>query len=425
MRRRIRLACLLSAPVLVACLLLASAASAVLVQLPGDPAPVGYQPPINQGAAQTKRASAEAKMVTYHHGPVMTSNTNYPLFWAAGGEAAYPAGYISGIDTWFGDVAHDSGNLLNTESILTQYGDEEGGFANYNSHFGGAQIDTDPYPANGCKAAAICLTREQVEAEVRGYAEAHALPGDLAHEYFVLTPPGVAICFEAAGKQCSEGTEKFKFCAFHSDIPVGGATYIYAANPWVESSACVAESPNETPSDHAISGGLAHEHSESVTDPLGTGWFNEKKEEVADLCRSANPLKELGTPLGTAPDGAPYNQLINGHEYLYQMMWSNERGACEQRVALPPTFKKLSPKKGPTSGGTRVTIVGTGFIGAVTVYFGSTPGTDVKLTSSTQLSVLSPPESAGEVSVTIHTEAGATAASKKSAFKYKATKAKK
>ncbi len=426
MSRRIPLVCLLLLLGVSASSVLAPQASAIVLRLPG--LTVGYQPPLGQGAPNTKRANAETKRLEYHGGPVMTSNTNYPLFWAPGGEAAYPAGYISGIDRWFTDLAHDSGGVLNTDSVLTQYGDKEGGFANYSSYFGGALIDTDPYPANGCKAAAICLTNEQLQGEIQTYVEGHGLPADLAHEYFVLTPPGVTSCFEPTGHQCSEGAENvknFKFCAYHSYFHLGGATYIYADNPYDQTSACVAESPNESPSDHAISGGLAHEHSESVTNPeLETGWFNEKKEEVADKCRSANPEKELGSPLGTAPDGAPYNQLINGDEYLYQQMWSNEKGACEQRVALPPTFKKLSPKTGPTTGGTRVTIAGGGFAGTVTVDFAGTPGTDVKISSSSQLSVLSPPGSAGEASVVIHTEAGTTAASKKAVFKYKAKKAK-
>jgi hypothetical protein len=426
MSRRIPLACLLLLLALSACSVLASQASAVVLRLPG--LTLGYQPPLGQAPARTKQANAETKQLKYHEGPVMTSNTNYPLYWAPGGEPAYPAGYISGIDRWFSDLAHDSGGLLNTDSVLVQYGDKEGGFANYNSHFGGALIDTDPYPVNGCKAAAICLTKEQLQTELHSYVEGHGLPADLGHEYFVLTPPGVTICFEASGHQCSEGAENvkfFKFCAYHSFFNVGAATYIYADNPYDETPACVAESPNESPSDHAISGGLAHEHSESVTDPEISGWFNEKEEEVADKCRSANPEKELGTPLGTAPDGAPYNQLINGHEYLYQQMWSNERGACEQRVALPPTVKKLAPKTGPTSGGTKVTIVGSGFVGTVSVFFGANPGTDVKLTSSSQLTVLSPPESAGEVGVSVHTEAGDSPTSKKTNFKYKAPKGKK
>jgi len=422
MSTRIPLVCLLLLLAVCSCLAFVPRAAAVVLLEPG--LTVGYQPPDRQAAAQTKRASAASKLVTYHGGPVMTSNTNYALYWAPGGEPAYPAGYVSGIDRWFGDLAHDSGGLLNTDSILTQYGDSEGGFANYNSHFGGPLIDTDPYPPNGCKAAAICLTKGQLESELRAYAEANALPGDLAHEYFVLTPPGVSTCFEAAGKQCSEGTEHVKYCAYHSFITVGAATYVWAHVPYNESPACVAESPNESPSDHAISGGLAHEHSESVTDPEISGWFNEKQEEVADKCRSPNPQKELGSPLGTAPDGAPYNEVINGDEYLYQQMWSNERAACEQRVALPPTVKKIAPKKGPTTGNTRVTVVGGGFIGSVTVYFGATPGTDVKITNSGSLTVLSPAGS-GEAQVTVHTEAGTSVGSKKTAFKYKAPKGKK
>ena len=298
---------------------------------------VGYQPPVSQSKALAKPASKASKAITYHGGPVMTTNTNFPLYWAPAGESAYPAGYISGIDRWFSDLAHDSGNLLNTDSILVQYGDSEGGHANYDSHFGGALLDTDPYPADGCKAAPTCLTDEQLRTELQSYAEAHGLTADLAHEYFILLPPGVSTCFEAAAKSCSEGTAHFKYCVYHSYFQVGASTYVYTDSPYVDTPECVAESPNESPSDFAISGGLAHEHSQSLTDPEFSAWYNEKEEEIADVCRSANPQKELGPPLGTAPDGAPYNQVINGDEYLYQQMWSNEAGACEQRVALPPT----------------------------------------------------------------------------------------
>ena len=348
MRRPNPFLCLLSLLGVAACLTVAPGASALVLRLPGRT--VGYQPPRSQGAATSKRASVESKSVTYHGGPVMTSNTNYPLYWAPAGEGAYPAGYISGIDRWFTDLAHDSGGRLNTDSVLTQYGDSEGGFANYNSHFGGPLIDTDPYPTNGCKAAAVCLTDEQLRTELQSYAESHSLPADLQHEYFVLLPPGVSTCYEASAHECSEGTAHFKYCSYHSFFKAGGGTYVYTDSPYVETPECVAESPNESPSDDAISGGLAHEHSESVTDPEIDAWFNEKTEEVADKCRSSNPLKEFGTPLGTAPDGAPYDQLINGDEYLYQQMWSNERAACEQRAALPPVVTKLSPKKGPAGG---------------------------------------------------------------------------
>ncbi len=433
MSRRIPRACLVLLLGMAACLLAASGAGAIVLRLPGRT--VGYQPPLAQQKAAARQATvasrtapraeaASAVLLAYHGGPVMTSNTNYPLFWAPAGESAYPSGYISGIDRWFGDLAHDSGGLLNTDSVLVQYGDSEGGFANYNSHFGGALIDTDPYPANGCKAAATCLTDEQLRTELGTYVEAHGLPADLAHEYFMLLPPGVSTCYEAAGKRCSEGTQHVKYCAYHSFFKLPYGTFLYVDDPYDDTPECVAESPNESPSDYAISGGVAHEHSDTLTDPEFNGWYSEKKEvieEIADKCRSANAEKELGPPLGKAPDGVPYNQLINGHEYLYQQEWSNEIAACEQRTALPPTIKKLAPKKGPAAGGTRVTIAGSGFVGTVTVDFGESPGTDVKVASGTSLTVSSPAGS-GEVLVTVHTEGGSSASGKKTVFTYKPPK---
>ena len=41
----------------------------------------------------------------------------------------------------------------------------------------------------------------------------------------------------------------------------------------------------------------------------------------------------MGTPLGTAPNGAMYNQVINGHFYWYQEEWSNQTHSCLQRLA--------------------------------------------------------------------------------------------
>ena len=55
--------------------------------------------------------------------------------------------------------------------------------------------------------------------------------------------------------------------------------------------------------------------------------------EVADKCEFG---PQDGTPLGYATDGSPYNQLIGGHEYLIQEMWSNDDGGCVQRTTRRP-----------------------------------------------------------------------------------------
>lgn len=406
----------------------AANASALIVQVGGTT--LGYEPVPGVAAhAQVKPSSGKApakpqlsKRLEYYGGPVMPSNTNYALYWDPAGAPEYPAGYESGLDRYFEDLAHDSGGVENTDSVLAQYKDAAGEYASYDSHFGGALIDTDPYPANGCSAAPICLTEEQLRTEITRYVEAHKLPMDLQHEYFLLTPPGVESCLEAKGHECSAGTKHAAYCSYHSYIQVSSAVIIYASNPYVDGMNCDngEEHPNDNASDATIGGGLAHEHSESVTDPELNAWKNSKGEEVADKCRTFKEASEFGEPLGKAPDGSNYNQVIDGDLYWYQQEWSNEASACEQRSAQPPTVTKVTPKTGLTEGGTSVTITGTHFVAPATVKFGEVPATHVTVVSSTSITVVSPAGSAGTVDVTVTTPAGTSAISKKDHFKYKA-----
>jgi PKD repeat protein len=96
------------------------------------------------------------------------------------------------------------------------------------------------------------------------------------------------------------------------------------------------------PSDGALEGGLSHEHNESITDPLpNDAWTNgagaRQGLENGDQCD-----RVMGTPLGTAPNGAKYNQVINGHFYWYQEEWSNQGHTCMQRYTMSgakPTAK--------------------------------------------------------------------------------------
>ena len=404
-----------------------ASASAVIVHLPGKTLSYQSVPGASvqaQAQAQVKPSGSAKAPVKYHGGPVMPSNTNYALYWDPAGGPEYPAGYESGLNRYFTDLAHDSGGDQNTDSVLTQYKDKAGEFANYDSHFGGALIDTDPYPANGCSAAPVCFTDEQLRAEITKYVEAHELPMDLQHEYFMLTPPGVESCFEAAGDECSAGTEHDTYCAYHSYMPVATAVIVYANDPYVDETNCDygEEYPNDNASDATIGGGLAHEHSESVTDPELNAWYDSKGEEVADKCRTFNAATEYGEPLGKAPDGSNYNQVIDGDLYYYQQMWSNEAGGCEQRLAQPPTVKKAKPKSGPVTGETSVTITGTHFVVPATVEFGETPATEVIVDSPTTITAVSPAGTAGTVDITVTTSAGTSAVNKKDHFKYKAAK---
>jgi IPT/TIG domain len=72
-----------------------------------------------------------------------------------------------------------------------------------------------------------------------------------------------------------------------------------------------------------------------------------------------------------------------------------------------PTVKGVTPNSGPLTGGTSVTITGTGFTSGSSVAFGTVTATNVTFNSATSLSATSPPGvSAGAVDVRITTAGG-------------------
>ncbi len=74
-----------------------------------------------------------------------------------------------------------------------------------------------------------------------------------------------------------------------------------------------------------------------------------------------------------------------------------------------PTVTGVSPTSGPLAGGTTVTITGSNLSGATAVDFGVTPGTNVIATSATQITAVSPAETAGFADVTVVTVGGTSA----------------
>ena len=80
-------------------------------------------------------------------------------------------------------------------------------------------------------------------------------------------------------------------------------------------------------------------------------------------------------------------------------------------------ISSASPATGPTSGGTVVTVNGTGFQSGAAVAFGSTQSTAVTVVSSTRISAMSPTGSSGTVAITV-TDPDAQSATLPSAFTY-------
>jgi hypothetical protein len=84
----------------------------------------------------------------------------------------------------------------------------------------------------------------------------------------------------------------------------------------------------------------------------------------------------------------------------------------------PPAITKVTPRKGPASGGTTVTITGTDLNGATSVEFGSTPATSYTVNSSTSITAVSPPETPGLVDVTVTTPNGTSAPNPRDHFRF-------
>ena len=83
-----------------------------------------------------------------------------------------------------------------------------------------------------------------------------------------------------------------------------------------------------------------------------------------------------------------------------------------------PTVTSITPTSGPTTGGTSVTITGTGFTSGATVMFGTVAATAVTVNSATSITAISPAESPGTVNVTVTTTGGTSSISSTDQFTY-------
>src|SRR5208283_2536855 len=126
--------------------------------------------------------------------------------------------------------------------------------------------------------------------------------------------------------------------------------------------------------------------------------------------------------IGTAyADGATYP--FNASVTLYAQWAANSSGPPPSGPPppSPPTVTAISPSSGPVSGGTSVSITGTGFSvspGGTTVDFGTNVAARVSCASTTSCSAASPYASPGTVDVTVTSSNGTSTASPAEVFTY-------
>jgi hypothetical protein len=318
----------------------------------------GLIPAQSAGAAAVRPRAAQGA-VTYHGGPVEHASAVYAIFWAPDGYA-FPAGYTALVSRYFNDVAQDNFSASNVYSVTTQYYNSGAGgakqFESYSVSLRGVVVDSAPYPKSGCKLyplgdgskSSVCLTNAQIQKKLKSVIAARGLPKGLGTNYFVFTPQGVASCQKAGTLQsggCYDPLQYNGYCAYHSHIGSGARAMIYAHLPFAALAGCASgQSPNGNAAD-AVLNNVAHEHNESMSDPLGNAWYDATGHEIADKCHLT-----FGAPSGSTSYGQ-FNQRINGDPYWLQEIWSNRAGACVQRNTYPQPKAGFSvtpakPKRG-------------------------------------------------------------------------------
>ncbi|MBV9603605.1 MAG: PKD domain-containing protein [Solirubrobacterales bacterium] len=387
MRARNRILGVLCGALALACAS-APGASAVVVHTRGGqflgvaPRP-GVAPAAIPGSVAARRAEVirtagfPSNDLTYQGGPVLHSSDPYLIFWAPSGETI-SSSWQSLIERYFTDVASDSGQASNVYAVARQYTDGAG-FADYHQAFNPAgQVvqDSDPYPARdstncGGSPLATCITDGQLQAEISSVIAANGLPSDGptsgsefpggAPIYFVVLPTDVDVCFSDGSGTCATN----QFCAYHSAYTDGANDVLYAAIPSVtldnanDAKGCqwdgnpTVQEPNGSIADVALKY-ISHEDNETITDPLGSAWWNESTgNEDGDNCNDyqTNP-GAFAPPLGgDAGSGTLYDQLIAGDQYYLQSEWSNGSANCEMRPESATINPRFSVPAGPRSAG--------------------------------------------------------------------------
>jgi hypothetical protein len=223
-------------------------------------------------------------------------------------------------------------------------------------------LDTRPYPfsaavncpnykLNDGTTSSNCLTDAQVVNELKFLITSKALPTGLATNFFVYTPAGVATCKTKTALStggCYDPFGHAGFCAYHSGFVMNTTNKVLWANlPYAALPGCASgQAPQNSTADSVINT-TAHEFLETMTDPLGTAWYDNLGNEIADKC-----VNTFGPPLGSSVPPL-YNQLINTRKYWIQEMWSNRAQACVQRNTYPQpvasfTFSPAAPAANQT-----------------------------------------------------------------------------
>jgi subtilase family serine protease len=99
---------------------------------------------------------------------------------------------------------------------------------------------------------------------------------------------------------------------------------------------------------------------------------------------------------------------------------ADEVGSASFNWSVPPVITKVSPRDGPSGGGTKVTLVGSGFKGAMEVLFGAVevPSVSFRVNTSGTTITVKAPGGTGTVNVQVVAQSGTSRATSVTVFSY-------
>jgi PKD domain len=289
---------------------------------------------IPSSQARTKQRRATHRLL-YHGGLVLHANRTHVIFWQpATSGLRFDPGYQALVNAFMANVAAASHRTSNLFALTGQYTDGTHRPAAYSSRYGGAVLDTDRLPANGCVEPpvtgpgwTVCLSDQQLQTELEHVVRSHRLPTGRRDVYLLLTPRGFGSCLGTSPTTgCALGGSVNGYCGYHSPTQDGLLRYaVIPFNAVAGHCQSNAPRPNHSTADPALST-VSHELSETITDPYGDAWSTSSGSENGDLCATS-----YGHRLGGSGSDA-YNQVINGAHYYLQEEWSNASGSCQLRA---------------------------------------------------------------------------------------------
>lgn len=241
--------------------------------------------------------------INYHGGPVMgTTSSTLPNIY-----------YI-----WYGNWSGNSAKY-----ILTNFAQGIGRtpYYNINSTYQDASgasvqraVNFPHFGVNDNYSQGTSLSDNSIATIVRNAISTNQLPLDANGIYFVLTSADVR---ETSGF-CSN------YCGWHTSMTVNNTSikYSFVGDASTQcSNGCISQtgSPNNNPGADGMASVIAHELEETVTDPVGNGWYddNQNGAENADKCAWTFGQTK------TAPNGAKYNMTISKLPFMIQQNWVN------------------------------------------------------------------------------------------------------